>query len=457
MPTAPETTALLARCAEALDAARAAGADDVEVIADASRSLTVGLQNNDLESLRSEEDLVFGLRVRVGARSGFATTNQPAELRALAAAAVALARQSPPEEGLRLPTFADALIDDDGVDPELDALLGPAGGGPLAARAVAWLQSARALDGRVVVDSGELSLGTTHRVMLSSGGGIRSWRGAEAGGSLVGMAVDGAEIGSFTWDADRVREARALDAALDGVARRFSAKCTAALGAGRGESFRGAILIPADCVSELLLDPLLELLSADRVRQGKSTLGERLGAQIAVPAFTLTEEGPGFGAFPLAPFDRDGAHRVRLPLVEDGVLRHILYDDTEAWRSGRPGQRSTGHGQGAASSTPAVGAACVSLAAGDQPWSALCAAQRAVLVPRFAGTVDPTSGDFSGVVKGGALLIDGEAHPIAEVSVAGNLYAALKAISGISAERSLLMGTSLLPGLRVEDVSITAG
>jgi predicted Zn-dependent protease len=45
---------------------------------------------------------VFGLRVRVGARSGFATTNQPAELRALAAEAVALARQSPPEEGLRL-------------------------------------------------------------------------------------------------------------------------------------------------------------------------------------------------------------------------------------------------------------------------------------------------------------------------------------------------------------------
>lgn len=457
MSASPETTALLSRCAEALDAARAAGADAVEVIAEASSSLTVGLQNNDLESLRSEEDLVFGLRVRVGARSGFATTNQPAGLRALAAEAVALARQSPPEEGLRLPTFSDALIDDQDVDPALLERMGGAGGGALAAEAVAWLRAARALDPRVVVDSGELSFSSTHRVMLSSGGGIRAWRGVEAGGSLVGMAVDGPEIGSFTWDGDRTRTAAALPALLAAVAQRFADKCTAAMGAGRGESFKGAILIPPDCVGELLLDPLLELAGADRVRQGKSVLGDRLGGAIATPGFTLTEEGPGLPGFALAPFDREGAHRRRLPIVEDGVLKNLLYDDAEAWRSRRPGQRSTGHAQGSASSTPSVGAACVSLAAGDQPWEALCAGPLAVLVPRFAGTVDPTSGDFSGVVKGGALVLHGERRPVAEVSISGNLYDALKAISGVSAERSLLSGTSLLPGLRVEGVSVTAG
>ena len=456
MPQSEATRALLSRCGEALAAARAAGADAAEIIADASSSLTVGLQNNDLESVRSEEDVVFGLRVQVGARAGFATTNQARGLAAVAAEAVAMARQSPPEAGLRLPTFSDTLIADDLLDPELMRALEPDGGARLAAQAVAWMRHARSRDARVVVDSGELSVSALHRVMLSSEGGLRSWRGVEAGGSLVGMAIDGADIGSFTWDGDRTRSSAGLDALLDGVALRFVDKCTAALGAGRGESFRGAVVLTPECVGELLLDPLLELASADHVRQGKSPLGAGMGEQIAASTFTLTEEGPGLAGFGLCPFDRDGVRRAPLPIVHSGVLRNLLFDDAEAWRCGRPDQRSTGHGQGGASATPRVGPACISLASGDRTWEQLCAGPRAVLVPRFAGTVDPTTGDFSGVVKGGSWITQGEHRPVAEVSISGNLFTALRSISGIAAARSLLMGTSLVPAVRVEDISITA-
>jgi PmbA protein len=83
--------------------------------------------------------------------------------------------------------------------------------------------------------------------------------------------------------------------------------------------------------------------------------------------------------------------------------------------------------------------------------------ERGVVVTRFSGSTNAATGDFSGVVKGGFLIRDGEQHPIDETTIAGNLYDCLKQISGISKETRRIQGTVEVPWIRVDDVSITAG
>ncbi|NOY25962.1 MAG: TldD/PmbA family protein, partial [Oligoflexia bacterium] len=193
---------------------------------------------------------------------------------------------------------------------------------------------------------------------------------------------------------------------------------------------------------------------ADSVRQGTSPFAGRLGQRIAPAGFSLIEAGAGLDGHPLTPFDREGMPRQRVALVDDGVLGGFLYDATEARYAGRD---STGHAGGGAASLPRVSAACLSLAPGDTPLATLENMDRGVIVTRFSGTTDISSGDFSGVVKGGFLVDHGERRPIMETTIAGNLWDALQNISGRSAETTLFYGTSSYPALRIEDISVTAG
>ena len=96
--------------------------------------------------------------------------------------------------------------------------------------------------------------------------------------------------------------------------------------------------------------------------------------------------------------------------------------------------------------------------AGPTAFAQLCAEPaRAVLVSRFSGSSNPITGEFSGVVKGGFLLEKGNRTAIREVQISGNLYDALKSISGVSREVRLVDGNVHVPALRIDDVSITAG
>jgi PmbA protein len=81
---------------------------------------------------------------------------------------------------------------------------------------------------------------------------------------------------------------------------------------------------------------------------------------------------------------------------------------------------------------------------------------RGVLATRFSGSSNPISGDFSGVVKGGFLLRDGERIPIHETTIAGNLWTCLEQITALSDTPTTLYGTRRWPWVRIDDLSITA-
>lgn len=440
---------LLDLCEHGVNKALAAGADQAEVFATADRETEVAFEKNDLNLTSVTSETLFGIRVIVQGRQGFATSNNPDELAEIASEAVTIARLSPadPLNGLPDPQPITATtLPPDPALLELDIETLTRWGTELVERV-------RQQDQRITIDSG--SIGVAEEVVaIASSQGIRaSDHSAEASGSLFGMAIDGEEVGSFAYDGDSVQRAELLIPALEKAFDRFVMKCLGALGAKQGESFRGTIILPPDTLGEFL-DDLIYVLGADSVRKGKSPLAQKMGQLIASPLFTLIEEGGGLPGYPLDPFDREGLPRQVTPLVNEGILCNFLYNSYEARNVGI---QSNGHAQGGAGSLPSVGPACLQVAPGSTPMSNLYDVDRAIIVTRFSGSSNPITGDFSGVVKGGFLLKKGEKRPIMETTLAGNLYDCLRNISAVSEEVTVFEGTTAFPALRIEDISVTAG
>ena len=446
-----DESALLDAARQAVARARAAGAEQVEVYATGSREVKVGFQKNDLNLVGSGEERTFGIRVITDHRQGFATTNRVDRLDEAIAAAIALAKASPADEHLGL---AEPVALSAALQGTLDPALEHSDPGALTRLASETLARLQAVDSRLTVDTLELDE-AVHALAIATSTGIEaSHRGTATTGTLFGMAVDGDEVGSFAVDGARVRSRAALAEELEHAVQRFAAKCLGALGAGKGESFRGTVLVPPEAVQDFLISPLISMLRANAVRQGQSPLADKVGEAIAVAGLSLYDEGLGLPQYVLAPFDREGQARRRRALVDKGVLQGFLYDSYEARRAGTT---STGNAQGGASSAPSINVGALSMDAGSTPLARLEAMERGIVMTRFSGSIEPTTGDFSGVVKGGFLVEKGARRPIRETTIAGNIWECLMQVSAISAEREVLFGSACFPSLRIEDVSITAG
>jgi PmbA protein len=269
------------------------------------------------------------------------------------------------------------------------------------------------------------------------------------------MAVEGEDVASFDYDGDAVREIGRLQQSLRSIAERFVEKCLSGLGAGKGQSFKGSIVLSPEAVTEFLLPNLISAMSADAVRKGRSRLANRLGSKIASPAFTLVDDGTFAGGVASSPCDRVGVAVRALTRVDGGVLTTFLYNDYEARAAS---VRSTGHAAGSAASLPAIGPHCLAVAAGDSAMSDLSAGDGPVVwVGRFSGSSNPVTGEFSGVVKNGFLIERGERRPVREVLIAGNLFDTLERVEAVSRERRWIGGTRLVPAIRIGGVSVTAG
>ena len=434
----------------AVHAALRAGATAAEVVVDAGSEVAVGLAKNDLDQVKVDDETTLGLRVLCGQQQGFATTNQVSGLDTLAAEAVAIARATPEDPLAVLPEpqpVVDAP-DADGIDrDEWDAAR-------LVSLALEHLRRIQARDSRVTLDTGEFSASWSTRAVVSSLGVREAWRSSLLSGNVFGMAVDNGTPGSFAYNGDIVRDPARLDASLDAVFANFVDDCIGALSPQKGESFRGPVLLPPRALGGFLLDALEQALSAQQVRLGKSPFADKVGTKVASETVSLWAEGAGSGGFALAPFDREGQPRTRRPLIENGLLLGFLYDAREAAAAGIA---PTGDGAGSAAAAPRVGASSLSLRPGRLAAEDLVSqVDRGVLATRFSGTSNPISGDFSGVVKGGFLLRDGERVPIHETTLAGNLWTCLEQITALSDTPTTLYGTRRWPWVRIDDLSITA-
>jgi predicted Zn-dependent protease len=170
------------------------------------------------------------------------------------------------------------------------------------------------------------------------------------------------------------------------------------------------VVMEPEAATELLEWLAMIAFGAPEVEQGTSALAGRLGERITGDNVELVENplDPselGFGA----PFDREGTRRQRVPVVDRGVARAVLYDRTYAARAGAT---STGSALPPAPGSPGgVGATSVALGAGTAASvdDLLADVDRGLYICRLHyvnGLLEPRRAVMTGLTRDGCFLVE---------------------------------------------------
>lgn len=442
---------LLQVCDAAVDVAIGAGADEAESYAVRGKSVDVELQKNDIQIAKSMGTDGLGIRVFKNNSLGFAFVNsfEEAGIGESVERAIGIATAAPSDEYNGLP------------DPEPIELLkgiyderAPSYGVEEAVeQAIAMLRAARDFDPRVTVDAGGLALGYGTRAVSTSRGVRAAERGSTFYCLIMGMAKDGGAVSSFDYQFDGTRSIAGVDPIA--VATKFARNVVDSLGAVKGESFRGSVVLSPKSVAEIISYPFAFSIQASSVQKETSKLAGKIGEKIASERITVVDDSTLTDGFASLSFDREGIAPRVLPLIEAGVLKNYLYDTYTARKEGRA---STGHASGGAGGVPSISTTNVVWSPGDASLDDIVSGiDQGVLVMRYSGNVDPVSGDFSGSVKGGRMIRGGKlAEPLCGTMIAGNTFDLLPAITAVSSERERLF-SELLPYVRMDGVAVTSG
>ena len=425
------------------------GADAAEVYGEQTRSLSSTVEKHDLQISRSQMESSFGIRAWIDGRVGFASTNNAERLDEAGADAVTLAKASPDDPNNRPPCPRDIRPIQDIYDASAEQFAME----DAVAEAVRMVETAAKVDKRVVLGDAAFSADVYAR-------GIATSRGVEAGerGSLfsyyaLATAVDGDEISSFDFQFGASRSVDGVN--VSPVVQRACENALGSLGATKGESFVGDVLLTPNAVQELLVPLILFQANARNAVRGMSRWGESLGKSLTSPGLSIIDRGRLAGGVATGAFDREGMPHEDCTILAEGRLVSLLHNTYTA-RALKVG--NTGHASGSSRSVPGVGPTNLEMLPGDVGREELIGDTRdGILVTRYSGNVDPVSGDFSGVAKGAYLVRNGKLdRPVSGTLIAGNVFDALQRITGVSRERDVLFNL-ILPTVRIAEISITAG
>ncbi|UCE86309.1 MAG: TldD/PmbA family protein [Deltaproteobacteria bacterium] len=450
-----EEERLLARVAELCENARRDGADEAEAYGERVETIAVHFEKNDLKLGQVDEGTSVGLRVFREGKQGFSSTNQcDAEaLRGTARDALTVAGFSVPDPHNRLLEPRPLDAPPCRVDPALAAMSVP----EAVQHGREFLRRALARDPRISIDKASFSVHRDTRAVCSSTGARAVESDASAMAVLFGMAVDGEDVGGFDYWGDGVRDPARLDAMLEESIEHFARSVLGNLGARSAETYRGPVLFAPPAFVDVFVDPLISAASAIAVQRDRSALRGKLGKAIAAAAISIADDPRDAELRGATGFDREGQPARRLTIVERGVLEHFLYNGYAARVDGCD---STGHASGGARAVPGLGPHAVVVAPGsDGDRDALVKALgRGLFIQRFSGTVDPASGDFSGVAKSARWVENGEVvRSLKETLISGNAFELLHRVVALSSESPRVMGSVRAPFAIVDGISVTAG
>jgi len=222
------------------------------------------------------------------------------------------------------------------------------------------------------------------------------------------------------------------------------------------------VVMEPEAVTELLEWLAAIAFAAPEVEQGTSPMAGRLGERITGDGVDLVEDplcddpALGFGA----PFDREGTWKRRIPLVEKGVARAILYDRTYAARMGAV---STGSAQlPSLGSAGGVGPTSLMLGAGTAAGvdDLLAGVQRGLYVCRLHyvnGLLDPRRAVMTGLTRDGCFLVENGkiGRAVGNMRFTDSLLEGLARCDGMTRERKAVptwwseSGAFVSPAVRI--------
>jgi PmbA protein len=436
----------------AIKQAETFGASDAEAYAATNNESEVFIENNDVKQAKSQSVSSIGIRVVLDGSIGFYSINDLAKsrIRDGAATAIKIARASPKDRHNILPNRSKSKslrgIYDRNAESfqTLDA----------ATSAAEMLKAAKSYDNRVSVDSGNFSAQVTTHALANSNGIELKERASVFSWSIMGMAIENTDISSFDYQVGGSHYVKDID--VSNTASDFAETVVKSLGTEKiQDSFKGEMLLTPMAANEMIEEVIAYAINSDALQKKSSHFAGKIGKHVASDLLTVEDDATNVDGLNASSFDREGVSHRRNVVIEKGILKKFLYN---TYTASKDGVRSTGNAGGSTSSPPVVSTTNFLVKPMRSSVDTLISEiDKGILISRFSGNVNPVNGDFSGVVKGGRLIMRGTIqHSVKEVMVAGNVFEALRRLNGISRERKVIYD-SILPYMRFDGISFTTG
>jgi PmbA protein len=431
--------------------AMACGARAADALAGESDGLEVAVRLGAVEKLKRARERRAGLRVFVGNSTAIVSTADlsPGGLAELARDACAFARVTAPDPHGGLPDDADLAIEQpdlDLYDPACETLdVEPA-------LALARHAEAAALGAAPEIDNSEgaeFGGGGGEVAYAASSGFVGVYRGSSFSLVVTPVARRDGAMQRDSWYTTGRRLA-GLDAPAV-VGAEAARRALRRLGAHSVPTTECPVVFDPD-VAASLLRHLAGAIAGSTLYRRASFLLDRLGEQIAAPGLTVIDDPLRPRGAASRPFDGEGVASRRRTVVRAGVLETYLLDSYSARRLGL---RPTGHAARAAGDAPGVAPTNFYAEAGPHTPEAIIASVPAGLyVTELIGFgVNLVTGDYSRGAAG--LWIDhGElAHPVEEVTIAGNLRDMLAGIEMVGNDL-VFRGATSAPTLKIARMTV---
>jgi PmbA protein len=399
------------------------------------------------EKLERSESQDLGLRVLIGKRQAIVSSSDrsPKMLAELVERTLAMARAVPEDPFCGLADPAEitrdwpALDVLDPVEPSAEALI---------ERARAAEEAALAVEGITNSEGSEAGWGRSRIALVASNGFAGGYSGSH---HAVSVAVIGGSGNRMERDYDFANSVYAGDLRDPAkIGQSAGERTVRRLGARKMATCRCPVVFDPR-VARSFLSHLLGAISGPSIARGTSFLRDRLGQKIFPEAITITEDPHRQRGHRSKPFDAEGIANRRRALIDKGVLTTWLLD----LRSARQlGMKTTGHAARGTASPPSPAATNIWIESGSiSPAELMADIKSGFYVTELMGMgVNGITGDYSRGAAGFWIENGQIAHPVSEMTVAGNLkdmFARMVAANDLE----FRVGADS-PTLRIDDLTV---
>jgi len=393
---------------QAVELAKAAGADEVAASMSQSRDVTFEYRDGALEKVKDTTSQGLSIKVyAVDRYSSHQTTDlNPDRLKSFVAEAVAITKALEPDEFRRI-TPEELFRDRPDVDLDL---VDPAVADITRDQRLAWCE---AID----------AVATDHGKVISATAGV--YDGSSQSASVSSNGFSGTQQSTYCWYGSEITmmdqgDKRAEDSFYVGsphiaglpeastVASTALERVLSRLDSEKGPTVKTTMLVDSR-VAGSLIGRLLSPANARRVQQGQSYWGDLIGEKAFSSALTIVDDPLIKRGFSSRHFDSEGISARTIPIVEDGVIKN-LYVDTYYGR--KAGMKPT---TGSPSNRR--------IATGEHSLSELLTdvGEGIYVTSWLGGNADNTTGDFSLGLRGHMIENGQIGRPVGEMNVTGNL------------------------------------
>jgi len=399
---------LEARAGDAIEMARAAGADDAWASASRSNGVEVEVRDGQVEKLQESTSRGLSIRVYVDGRYATYRTSdlRPEPLRAFVRDAVAMTRALEPDPFREIP---DPALYEGRSDVDLE-LHDPAVLQLTPDQRLGWcMEMAEECARHDRVVSATVSVSGGHSLVASassngfSGHHERTshWRG---GSVTMRDEGDARPAGSFYAGARHLAD---VPDARE-IGRRALAEAVRRLGATQGPTRRTTMVVDPR-VAGRLIGLLLGPATARAFSQRRSFWQGRVGERVLAERLTIVDEPLRVRGLGSRYYDGEGIAARTLPIVEAGALTHLFVD--------------TYYGRKAELAPTTGGASNLVVAPGERDLEAIVrdVPEGCLVTGWLGGNSDGTTGDFSLGLRGHTIEGGRIGGPVQEMNVTGDL------------------------------------